>query len=64
MPVAVHPLRLNAPLFKRLQQCATGLAVVLAVTKAAMAEQIGELDKARLYIVTADVHQAEFTDAR
>ena len=40
MPVAGHALWLYATVLQGLQQCAAWLAVVLAVTKAAAAEQV------------------------
>ena len=63
VPEAVHALRLDAPFLQGLEQRAAGLAVVLAVAKAAVAEQFAELDEAGFHVVAADVYQAEFADA-
>ena len=62
MAVAGHALRLNAPVLERLQQCATRLAIMLAVTEAAAAQQVVELDEACLHIITADMAQAELAN--
>src|SRR3990167_758122 len=61
--IAVHPLLLDAPLFQGLEQCATVFAVMLAVAKAAVPEQLVKLDKAGLHIVAADMAEAEFANA-
>src|SRR5690606_9932554 len=63
MPVAGHPLRLDATLPQRLQPCAAGFAVVLAVAEAAAPEQVMEFDEAGLHIMAINVTQAELADA-
>src|SRR5690606_8218838 len=63
VPVAGHPLRLNAAFFQRLQTGATRFAVVLAVAEAAVAQQVAELDETGFHLVATDMTQAELTDA-
>ncbi len=62
--VAVHALLLHAAIFKPLEQGAARFAVVLAVAKAARADQVVEFDEASFYVCTADMPQAEFADTR
>ena len=46
-----------------LEVAAAGLAVVLAVAVAAMAEQLAELDEAVFHVAATDMAEAEFADA-
>ncbi len=62
--VAVHPLLLDTTVFQSLEQRATGLAIMLAVTEAAGANQVVELDETGFDICTADVTQAKFANTR
>ena len=62
MSVAGHALRLHATVFHSLQQRTARLAVVLAVAKTAAAEQVLELDEAGLYVIPADMAEAEFAN--
>ena len=63
MPVAGHALGLNLTLLKGFEQRAAGFAVMLAVAKTAIAEQVAELDKPSFDIVPTDMAQAELADA-
>lgn len=63
-PIAVHPLLLHAAIFQRLEQGATGFAVMFAVAEAAGADQVVELDETGFHVAAADMAEAEFTNAR
>ena len=62
--VAVHPLLLNAPFFKGLEQGAARFAIMFAVAETAGSDQIIEFDEASFDIGAADMAQAELANPR
>jgi hypothetical protein len=63
LSVTGHALRVQSTVFQGFKKGAARLAVVFAVAKAALPDQLVELDKASLDIITADMHQAELANA-